>query len=386
MELTSVSSGKRVEKTADNEFGWQHVVSVPKDEVCVVMLGGNGTNSDQRANGYAKSYQALLENANIKDVPIYVAIYHNQKDEQIPSLVYAMQKASRESLLEKFGRDRKRELIPQEQEMINKIEALRGKDVLDKNNKEISNPAYIEDLFDKLLLERISENGKRISQEEAMERIGKLNIVAHCHGAYLFLKLEEMMQEKMSALGYTEEEKNNIQKQLLCVAHSPYCPLGVSKSKMISFGSASDDEVWHQNSFHQQLKTLNKDGKLKLSYFTERKGECFVVSNITEINHDENIPHSMTEHGFIDFINPKQKLTREGQALMRMEGNVVINGVKSSLKREKLPETKDLVCGQDEVGRKLFEAIRKNGEEAYKVMVENARVQERILHDKSRNE
>ena len=55
------------------------------------------------------------------------------------------------------------------------------------------NPQYVDGLFEKAILPRISSlNGKeKLSVEEACKRIRKLNIVTHCHGAYVALKLEE---------------------------------------------------------------------------------------------------------------------------------------------------------------------------------------------------
>ena len=103
-----------------------------------------------------------------------------------------------------------------------------------------------------------------------MKRIRNLTVFAHCHGAYVFLKLEEMMQDKMKELGYTADERNIIQKQLFCVAYAPLTPVGINKSNVINFASAWDDAInssrekteekhevkAHDNIFSQFIRTM----------------------------------------------------------------------------------------------------------------------------------
>lgn len=90
-------------------------------------------------------------------------------------------------------------------------------EIVQKATIDEYNPQYVDSLFEKAILPRISSlNGKeKLSVEEACKRIRKLNIVAHCHGAYVALKLEEKMQAKMNELGYSNEERKQIQSQML---------------------------------------------------------------------------------------------------------------------------------------------------------------------------
>ena len=98
-------------------------------------------------------------------------------------------------MLKKYGRNK---LLPEtqgEKKYILKAQSLYGSNVLDESNPEISNPRYIENLFDKTLLYRISDHDKRLPLEEACKRVQNMKIIAHCHGAYVFLKLEELTQK-----------------------------------------------------------------------------------------------------------------------------------------------------------------------------------------------
>ena len=123
--------------------------------------------------------------------------------------------------------------------------------ILSKATEEEYNPTYVDDLFKKVILPRITlHNGKgKLSTEEACQRIRKLNIVAHCHGGYTALKLEEKMQEAMTLIGYNNDERKKIQSQLLVVAHAPACALGVSKSQFVSFKSVYDSNTPLKNNF-----------------------------------------------------------------------------------------------------------------------------------------
>lgn len=105
-------------------------------------------------------------------------------------------------------------------------------------------PKYIDDLFDKVLLRRIcNNNGNRLPTDVAKRRIRKLNIISHCHGAYVAMILSQRLVNKMQELGYSVKDIDIIQSQLLIVSLAPSCPLGVTKTRTISFMSAYDSMV-----------------------------------------------------------------------------------------------------------------------------------------------
>ena len=197
---------------------FRDVNKIPANEVCVLCLGGGLTQTDKQAHGYA----LLIENEVLKDldakVPVYSAVYDFENCDR---------KLAQQASFIKYRDD---VLTPKEKQ----------EKILDKATEEELNPTYITEIFEKTLLPRISlHNGKgRLSKEEACKRIRKLNIVAHCHGGHVALKLEEKMQQALQDLGYTKEEKKLIQSQLLIVAQAPACPLRAFKSQFISFRSA----------------------------------------------------------------------------------------------------------------------------------------------------
>ena len=369
MRKTYILIGKRIEKSEAHPYGWKRVDFVPEDETCVVVLGGNGTENDEQSNGNAKPVDLLLKAYGLRDgVNVYSIIYRNDAEGEEHFIPYLQQLRSREVLFEKHGRKEIKERTPKQKEFIEKAEKLQGWGAVDASNPEISDPSYVENLFDKLLLYRISDlDKKRLPFDEAMKRIRKLNIVAHCHGAYLFLKLEEMMQQKMKDFGYSDEERKAIQKQLLCVAFAPYAPLGVSKSTMISFGSVKDDEVWHQNAFHREAQNLDKTGEFKLSYFEGKLGNVFVASSMTEVQ------VGSMEHSFSNYFMPKRALSEEGETMVLFGRNAVLNGVRGSKEGKLISNVKDILCGEDVKTLCLFEKLRERGRKIHAKIMNLAR-------------
>ncbi len=338
---SSISIGQRVEKDEENPMGWKNIDEIQPTKTCVLFLGGDGTISDKRANGYLKSIEQLFQREQMsEDVALYSVVYDfggwNDRD-----IVFNANNA-RSHLMQEHKRN------------------VKTKHPL---NDDTIKPRYIKKIFDTAFLPRISDkNGKKISKEEAMQNIRKLNIVAHCHGAYTFLKLEEMMSDKMKELGYTKQEQEQIQKELLCVAHAPYCPLGVSKSTLISFCSAQDDEVSHYNNFQMEIANLNRQEEMKLSYFPEKQGNVFICSSLGE---------GVEEHNFIGYDINQKGLSNEGKAILALSGRAIVNGVRGSIRNEPLTDTGTLVCGNDDTYKKIFRKIKENGKVIYNKILYN---------------
>ena len=227
--MSSVKIGLRTTKTEDNPNGYITIENIPNDEVCVLYLGGDGSTDDKAANGYAKIIEnEILDTVNTS-IPVYSITYNFEDNKQSIS--------------------RRLEFIKHRTEVLLSDERL-NKTISQASNEDYA-PKYIDELFEKTILPRISTyKGKgKLSTEEACKRIRKLNIVAHCHGGYVAHKLEEKMQQTMSELGYNDKERKSIQSQLLIIGHAPACPLGISKSQFISFKSIYDEQVPQANNW-----------------------------------------------------------------------------------------------------------------------------------------
>jgi len=341
-ELTSRSSiGQRVKKTSDNPHGFKNVDAITTDETAILFLGGNGTTSAKGANGYLSSLEELLQTNNIKEnVSLYATVY--DFGEIADRTVAFNDHLARKKLLQDHHRNVKLSV---------------------QLNEDTRHPRYVEDLFNKAFLRRICDkNGKRLSAEEACAKMRQLTVVSHCHGAYTFLKLEEKMQQKMQELGYTAQEQAKIQHELLCVAHAPYAPLGVSKSTMISFVSATDFDITHYNNFETEIRTMAKNHEVMLSYFPGKQGEMFLTPSMGE---------DAEQHNFLGYDIRQKDLSKEGKAILVLAGNTIVNGVRNSLSGNPLPPVKEIVCGQDEKIQKFFTKLQENGVKMWQKVSEN---------------
>ena len=324
--------GERIEKTEENPYGWIRCTTVnPEDAVCLI-LGGQSTTTDSSVNHYCSEIEKLLnENGLRKNVKI-MGIINNYGSELNPE-------TARTELMNEFNRGEKHD---------------------GGFNAETINPQYIEDIYDMMIKPRLcNETGARLPTNEACRRMRKLNIYAHCHGGYTAMKLEQLTLKKMEELGYLPDERKKIEKNLLVLGYAPFCPLGSSKSTMISFASGEDKVVSHNNLFENTLKYL-KDKlhkKLPMSVFAGKKGNMFYVSSLGNID----------QHEFNGFSPDEKLLNGDGKMMMKMIRNTIINGVKSSLGNIPLGETRDIVANSF-IDKAFVDSLQQKGEELWEEM------------------
>lgn len=355
---SNVEIAKRVEKSLENKYGYQAVEQIPIDEVSVLVLGGNGTDDPEKTNGYMKSMEYLLDTNGLRDnIGIYSVVYDFGEPEDVN---YSFNDHhARMRMAFENGRRRLHALVSHRLERY----ILRKK--FDNDSPEQENPRYIKKLFDITILPRISQDGKKIDVELAKRYIRNLNIFAHCHGGYTFLKLEEMMQEKMAILGYTKQEMKDIQKQLYCVGFAPYCPLGVSKSTFISFCSAMDFNSKYYNLFELLGRPLFKEG---VAWFPDKLGNVFIIP---EIGQNRNLEEHMSYIGTSGEVG----MSDEGKIMVKMEKNAIINGIKNSMEHGTIPTVKQLVAGSDSELEHEYETALVNGREKYKAILERIKTE-----------
>lgn len=321
---------QRGKKTEESPYGISSVLQPDNEKPCVLVLGGDGVRSEQALNGYMGDVYRLLEENRLDGaVNVYGVVYDFGE--------YMDVRYARNKMMKDHHRQVK---------------------LKDETPADTVSPKYIQEIFDRFVMPRISKDGKKIDAEAAARNVRKLNIVAHCHGAYTALMLEEMMQGRMKELGYSAEERVRIQKHLLVVAQSPYCPLGESKSTFVSFASARDMETSHHNNFEKALTAIRQEEKIPFSFFPDRRGNLFLADTMGK---------ESDEHNFWGF-HGNDTIDKQGQALILMEQKVLLNGIKNSLSPQpEMPPVADLAA-DDNASRKLFEQSLVNGRNLYDKM------------------
>ena len=354
--MSSIKIGLRAPKTKNNPLGYEIVESIPKDEVCVLFLNGDGVTDDKSANGAAKIIEEQVLDTIDEKVPVYST---NYDFEGVHSEVSRLLDFAKHGHMQ--------------------YSQIRN---LSKAKAEDYDPQYVNDLFKRAILPRISLiDGKgKLSTEEACKRIRKLNIVAFCHGAHVALKLEEKMQTAMQELGYSKKEANLIQSQLLIIGRAPVCPLGVSKSQFISFHSAVDRKVPRGTNFFDDYifkrnqeemrrfyaEEINNEKGIKENrwfdfepcYFPKQQGNFFLVKRKYDWDNPNDGPFNpvIDEHDDFSFYAPdetqdNQAITEDGRLIAKIAQTILRNGIKNSLQQKEefipLPPIEQLVLSDN---------------------------------------
>ena len=338
--VSTVSFHQRVEQTDDNPYGFKNTDNIDDKKPCVLVLGGDGVVQEKALNGYLGNVVRLLAKYGLDDkVNVYGVVYDFGD--------YLQLNSARTKMMDDYHRNLS--------SRHNSFALSKRREILQSITPESKNPKYIKDIFEKTVLPRITdENGQKLDTATAAHNIRNLHIVAHCHGAFTALKLEEMMQQKMEQLGYDKDEREFIQKQMLIVAQSPYCPLGVSKSTMVSFFSAADEETNHDNHFQNAIQNMRKESFIPLSYFPGKRGNMFLVNDMGK---------NCDEHNYWG-LSIADKTSKEAQAMILFERKALINGLKNALNGSEIPDTRDLVA-DDENSRYLLQIAEHNGDALY---------------------
>lgn len=334
--------GERVEKSPEHPDSWRDVWAIPPNETCVFVLGGNGAVRSKQANGYLSPIDSFLQSQHVPGVKLY-AEYHDFGDQKHDPVHAFNDATARITFMKQHGRRVKQE---------------------DKPTFDDLNPKYVEQIFKSVFLPRISQDGKRLNFETACKNIRNITVVAHCHGGYTFLKIEELMQQALKDLGYSNFERLEIQKQLLCIAHAPYCPLGISKSTMVSFVSASDYNMHSFNKFETMLRNLPK---IPLSWFAGQHGNVFIAKKLfTSMYHTDN---DSPEHNFYGYDIIDKELTPSGAMMVRFAGNALKNSLAGAMAGKTIGTVRELVTGGDPELEQEFDTAARHGDRIYGDMV-----------------
>lgn len=300
---------------------------VPGDTVAVVAIGGELTNTEAKADSYAKMLRRLMAENDIDGASVYSVYYlfgnHDANSERI----------------ELFRRAGRRVLCRQ------------------KNPQKI--PDYVAKIYDAVLRPRISSaDGKRIPTPEAEARIGRLTLYAHCHGAAVIVQMANLMRRDMAKMGYTNAEIDKIQKNLLVVQHSPIAPLEHPRFTTLSFASAEDTQMNHYNTVSEYIAGNSAD--VLPSYLSFLGENLFVASKLKSTFGKEH-----DHRGMLRDDDTRHNLTPDGKIIFAAQRNALINGVRRSQAGASMPPVSKLVSDDRIVN---FDDLNTNGEFLKRIM------------------
>ena len=203
--------GQRTEKTKENPHGFWLVNNVPFDEPAILALTGSGTKERagidnqagyRSANGYLSDIEKILQRGDLtQKVGLYAVIYNlgrNEYGEERFNDRIARKKLFADHHVPSYDLCLYRQHNPKFVGNKYVWQNAKGQTIEQPLDEETLSPTYVSELFEKAFLFRLCDkDGRRLSVDEACRRMRKVTVVAHCHGAYTFLKVEEKMQQKM---------------------------------------------------------------------------------------------------------------------------------------------------------------------------------------------
>ncbi len=335
---SSVLIGTRVPKTEENRLGWVDNFKPDINKPCVIVLPGDGTDIPKQASGMLKPFEYLLKKRGCSGAIDCCAVYYRF------NRLNGYLNTARHQLMNNAGRgiDLRNNPLPDVQ-------------------AEISNPQYIDELFDAFFKERIqTPAGKKLPVDEVVRMMRNVTFFGHCHGAYTYTKLEEKLADSLKLLGYTASEQALILKNVSGVMYAPYAPLGNSKTNVVSFANVQDRIVQHHNQFQRAIQALDKKAEFSFSYFPDTNGNVFLspTNGLDPHNWNFDFRHDAINALKLPDSNnpdiPDWIDLRDGdvgvKTLENMMGNAVVNNALRGLESGGVPSAQSLVCDYREIG------------------------------------
>lgn len=277
----------------------------------VLMLGGDGCRTPADANGYLKTLNWLMQtdDQKSKGYDVIAAYYEGpQQDAMYERQIFfadshqAIKKLNTwvQFLYDEWQREA---FYEREGQLYDKYRT----------------PHYIHELYTRFLRPLIATpTGKRVPLEVAEKRAGRLNLVAHCHGAFVALKAEEMMCRDMNRLGYSAAEQDKILGQVGLVVCSPeMLPFGKTRFMTTHFASALDEHLFRyaDPDSSPAASVQKKLSSAKHPFSSEgQMMKIFSSREVLWMTKELTFPSSSDEHQFRRFAE-KRKMTPAGRYL-----------------------------------------------------------------------
>ena len=353
---------ERVEKSDENPYGIAVAKPIEPDDVVVLCLAGNGGRGKhfKEYNGFLKKVDNFIKQQKDfdgKKVRVCVAICDIGK--------YHRPKLARDLFYYKAWGDQ--EYIDDDLREVSEIA-----------KEENLNPQYIKDIYDLVIKPKVDAGGTDLKSMRYYMRT--FTTVSHCHGGYVNLSMEEMLDNDLSEKGFNKLEKDLIFKRIFSVNYSPECPVSIAKSNFVCIESAQDDHAQYQSPLKEYFQMNHSD--FGLIMFPARKNtRVFMCAKIDKAGVEGNPkrkqellreefgvkyygykdvdPNDIGEHDFLGFEKVKN-MSKGAIKLQRFANNVLCGSVRNSLKqtKDKLSLTPNVMRLASETPKQFAEFVK----------------------------
>ncbi len=339
--MKDISAVNFLKMRLENPATYQHTEYMDLSRPCILILGGENTNTPQWAYNYCITLAKTLYLNNITDGLDIYSVYYKFRD-RIPSF-------DRLNLFREF-RDTK-SLISYSGNSsltLNDIEHL-GMDYPLCNEY----PNYIYNIFNFAFKPRlIGRNNQMLPPKKLKENFRNMIVFTHCHGTYVLRMMEKHMNQEFNKFIYSLQDLYTIQKNLFVINHAPFAPLEKCRFTSLSFASASDTQIGYYNELDYNMKATPK--KFKTAFYGQGFGNIVITDKIKKAPTKE---HSQV--GLSGDVQTQHELTASGQMLFAAERNALLAGTRAMLSGNPIPTIAELIS-TEYAG---FEDLRATGQQ-----------------------
>lgn len=304
----------------------EHPTSMDLSRPCILILGGENTDTQNWAHNYCISIAKALHFNGIKEGLDIYSVYYKLSD--------------RDNGLDRLNLFRK---FRGTQNLIDYGNGLTMTDITYMGQSyPLSNvyPNYIYDIFNFAFIPRLFKCDNPMSPKEIKENFRKMIVFTHCHGAYVLRMIEDYMIQESNRLTPSREDMYDIQKSIFVINHAPFAPLEECKFSAVSFASASDKQISYYNELSYNMQ--NSPEKFKPAFFGQKFGNVMITSRIKE-----DITKEHSQVGLSGDPKDEHTLTENGRLLFATERNALLEGTRAMLANKPIPTIPNLINAPD---------------------------------------
>lgn len=326
--MKDISSVNFIKMPLDNPNKLEYVTSMDLARPCILVLGGENTDTHEWARNYCITIAKTLYLNDIKDgLDIYSACYKmRDRDSGLDRLNLFREFRDTKSLFD-YGN------------------GLTMTDITYMNQSyPLSNtyPNYLYGILNFAFVPRmIGRNDQMLSTKKIKENFRNMIIFTHCHGTYVLRMIEKYMHQESNKFTYSLQDMYDIQKSILAINHAPFAPLEQCKFSAVSFTSASDSQINYYNELSYHMR--KSPNIFKPAFFGQKFGNVMITNRIKE-----DITKEHSQVGLSGDPRDEHTLTENGQVLFATERNALLQGTRAMLTGKPIPAVSKLINTQDE--------------------------------------
>ncbi len=325
--MKDISRTSFIKIPLDNPNILEHTTSMNLSRPCILILGGENTDTQNWARNYCITIAKTLYLNGIKSgLDLYSTVYklRDRNSDQ-----------DRLNLFREF-RDT--------QSLFKYSEGLTMTDITYLNQSYPLNntyPNYIYDIINFAFIPRlVGCNEQMLSPKKIKENFSKMIIFTHCHGTYVLRMIEKYLKQESNRFAYSLQDMLDIQKNILAINHAPFAPLEQCGFSAVSFTSASDIQLNYYNELSYRMRT--SPSKFTPAFYGPKFGNVMITSQIKE-----DIVKEHSQVGLSGDPRDEHTLTENGQILFATERNALLEGTRAMLAGKPIPTISKLVNAPD---------------------------------------